>query len=453
MRKNEIDEAMRPYIEKEKKKRAAEKKALQSAQNKEETSDSKSTGSLESSEDRKSEASIDSGPETPESKETADSEADKNGSDDEKDGIVEVNGVRKFKLGDYYFDSFHEYRDGQNDLKKIKLIEDKIDLTNPQMVLRLYNTIRDGQINFKTKIGEDYFSHIGDMVADKSVGLLKDKEVVDTAEKKVRPQRYLGMIVITAAVVLFSYFGFNELDNYLNTRKLKNLQAQTSTQSTDSAGRASDQQSAELKGKDPFKRTKTVKESDLTVLKDYKELKAENPNLIGWLKIDGTDVNYPVMQSKDNSYYLTHSFDGKNSTAGALFMDYRSDAVNPTTNTIIYGHNMKNGSMFGGLKKFLSEKYFNEHTTIKFDTIYEHREYELVAVCLAKVQKSTDNTFRYYNFIQAKNENEWNAFTESVGAMVVNGGMSVKAGDELLTLSTCNSYIEDGRLFLLAKRV
>lgn len=291
------------------------------------------------------------------------------------------------------------------------------------------------------------------MVADKSVGLLKDKEVVDSAEQKVRPQRYLGMVVITAAVVLFSYFGFNQLDDYLNTRRLKNLQAQTNTQTADSSGKASAEKSAELKGKDPFKRTKTVKEKDLKVLKDYKELKAQNPNLIGWLKIDGTDVNYPVMQSKDNSYYLTHSFDGKNSTAGALFMDYRSDAVNPTTNTIIYGHNMNNGSMFGGLKKFLSEKYFNQHTTIKFDTIYEHREYELVAVCLAKVKKADDDSFRYYNFIQAKNENEWNAFTESVGAMVVNGGMSVKAGDELLTLSTCNSYIEDGRLFLLAKRV
>ena len=291
------------------------------------------------------------------------------------------------------------------------------------------------------------------MVADKSVGLLKDKEVVDSAEQKVRPQRYLGMVVITAAVVLFSYFGFNQLDDYLNTRRLKNLQAQTNTQTADSSAKASAEKSAELKGKDPFKRTKTVKEKDLKVLKDYKELKAQNPNLIGWLKIDGTDVNYPVMQSKDNSYYLTHSFDGKNSTAGALFMDYRSDAVNPTTNTIIYGHNMNNGSMFGGLKKFLSEKYFNQHTTIKFDTIYEHREYELVAVCLAKVKKADDDSFRYYNFIQAKNENEWNAFTESVGAMVVNGGMSVKAGDELLTLSTCNSYIEDGRLFLLAKRV
>ncbi|MGN0240284.1 MAG: class B sortase [Candidatus Weimeria sp.] len=455
MRKNEIDEAMRPYIEKEKKKKAAEKKALKAAQNSGESSDSMPADAAEeksedSEEKPASETSGDNSSEAAEKNGTSDSHTDKSS---EKDGLVEVNGVRKFKLGDYYFDSFHEYRDGQNDLKKIKLIEDKIDLNNPQMVLRLYNTIRDGEITFKTKIGEDYFSHIGDMVADKSVGLLKDKEVVDTAEKKVRPQRYLGMIVITAAVVLFSYFGFNELDNYLNTRKLKNLQSETTNQTTDSAGKASDQQSAELKGKDPFKRTKTVKESDLTVLKDYKELKAENPNLIGWLKIDGTDVNYPVMQTDDNSYYLTHSFDGKNSTSGALFMDYRSDAVNPTTNTIIYGHNMNNGTMFGGLKKFLSEKYFNEHTTIKFDTIYEHREYELIAVCLAKVQKSTDNTFRYYNFIQAKNENEWDAFTESVGAMVVNGGMSVKAGDELLTLSTCNSYIEDGRLFLLAKRV
>lgn len=109
--------------------------------------------------------------------------------------------------------------------------------------------------------------------------------------------------------------------------------------------------------------------------------------------------------------------------------------------------------MFGGLKKYLNEDYFNKHRTIKFDTIYEHREYEVVAVCLAKVQSSSDDSFRYYNFIQANNENEWDAFVESVGGMVVNGGMDVKAGDELLTLSTCNNYVEDGRLFLVAKRL
>ena len=113
---------------------------------------------------------------------------------------------------------------------------------------------------------------------------------------------------------------------------------------------------------------------------------------------------------------------------------------------------MRNGSMFGCLKKYLNEKYFNSHQTIKFDTIYEHREYEVMAVCLAKVQSSDDDSFRYYNFIQAKNESEWDAFTASVGGMVVNGGLDAKPGDELLTLSTCNNYVEDGRLFIVARR-
>lgn len=415
---------MRPYIEKER--------------NGEKQSDAIDTETVESPSGGKN---------------TEDSDTAEDGSD--ADGVVEVNGVRKFRLGGYYFDSFHEYRDAKADLEKIHLIESRIDMTDPKQVLRLYNTIRERQIVFRTKIGEDYFSHLGDKVADKSVGLLKDKEAVDTAEKKVRPQRFLGMAVITAAVVLFSYFGFSQLDDYLNTRRLKDLQARTVTEEQDrgDSGKATSEKAAESAGKNPFKSRKKVKEKDLTVLKEYKTLKAENKNLVGWIKIDGTDVNYPVMQSDDNTYYLTHSFDGKNSNAGALFMDYRSDFVNPTTNTIIYGHNMKNGSMFGGLKQYLSESFFNKHDTIQFDTIYEHRQYQIVAVCLAKVKDSEDDTFRYYNFISAKNENEWNAFTESVGAMAVNGSMDVKAGDELLTLSTCNNYIEDGRLFILAKRV
>lgn len=414
MSSKEIDEAMRPYIEKEKSEQKQE------------------------SEDKK---------DKPEVKPI----------EGEGDGLVEINGVRKFRLGEYIFDNFHEYRDGMEDLEKIRIIEDKIDMNDPKMVLRLYNTIRDGQIVFKTKIGEDFFSHLGDKVADKSVGLLKDKEVVDTAEGQVKYQRYLGMAIITVAAVLFAYFGFRQFDDYLNTRRIQQAQKQTeqdARESSASGGRASADKAADLKGKDPFKRTKTVNEKDLKVLSEYRSLKKEHPDMVGWLRIDDTDINYPVMQKeKDNSYYLSHAFDGTNSTAGALFMDYRSDSVNPTTNTIIYGHNMKNGTMFGSLKKYLSENYFNKHRTIKFDTVYEHREYEIVAVCLAKVQTSDEDTFRYYNFIQANNENEWDAFVESVGGMVVNGGMDVKAGDELLTLSTCNNYVEDGRLFIVAKQI
>ena len=155
------------------------------------------------------------------------------------------------------------------------------------------------------------------------------------------------MAVITIAAVLFAYFGFRQLDDYLNTRRIREAQKQTqqdARENSSSAGRASADKAADLKGKDPFRHTETVNEKDLKVLKDYKALKKQHPELVGWLKIDGTDVNYPVMQrSKDNSYYLSHAFDGTNSNQGALFMDYRSDYVNPTTNTIIYGHNMKNG--------------------------------------------------------------------------------------------------------------
>lgn len=409
MRNSEIDEAMKPYIEQEQKENKDRKQREESVA--------------------------------------------EEFSPDDKDGVVEIDGVRKFRLGKYIFDSYHEYRDGCEDTDKIRLIDERIDMTDPGMVLRLYNTIRDGQIVFKTKIGEDYFAHIGDMVADKSVGLLRDKEVVDTAEGQVKYQRVLGMAVITIAAVLFSYFGFRQLDDYMNTRRLSKVREETQEEDAGS-GKATAEQSAKNKGKDPFKRTRTVNEKDLKVLKEYKGLKSAHPEMMGWLKIDGTDVNYPVMQrKKDNTYYLKHAFDGTNSNAGALFMDYRSDAVNPTTNTIIYGHNMNNGTMFGGLKKYLKESYFNKHRTIKFDTVYEHREYEIEAVCLAEVKKADDNSFRYYNFIQADNENEWNAFIESAGSMVVNGSMDFEAGDELLTLSTCNSYVEDGRLFLVAKRV
>lgn len=412
MREKEIAEAMKPYIEKEKK-------------------ESRIEAGLDDGTDRKEDMTS-------------------------SDGLVEIDGLRKFRLGDYIFDSYHEYRDGMEDKEKIALIEKRIDMDDPALVLRLYNTIRDGEIVFKTQIGHDFFAHLGDKVADKSVGLLRDKEVVDTAEGAVKHQRFLGMAVITAACVLFAYFGFRQLDDYLNTRRLKEAQKQTladARASQSSGGSATTEKSADLKGKDPFKHKNTVKKKDLTVLKDYRSLKKAHPELIGWLRIDGTDINYPVMQrKKDNSYYLSHAFDGTNSNQGALFMDYRSDAINPTTNTIIYGHNMRNGSMFGCLKKFLNEKYFNSHQTIKFDTIYEHREYEVMAVCLAKVQSSDDDSFRYYNFIQAKNESEWDAFTASVGGMVVNGGLDAKPGDELLTLSTCNNYVEDGRLFIVARR-
>lgn len=365
-------------------------------------------------------------------------------------------GLRRFKIGEYVFESFHEYKEAQEDVKKIEVINEELDIQDPEVAIRLYNMIRDGEITFRSPIGKNFFDHVSDIVAAKSVGLLKDKAVVDQAEGAVRYQKYLGMAVITVAVVLFSYFGYREVEDVLNTRRIKQMQTEASKNAAGGGGRASSDQAASLNGEDPFDKSKRklLKEEDQTLLPEYTELRKKNPDMVGWIRVEGTGIDYPVMQkAKDNSFYLDHDFDKAKDNNGSIFMDYRCDKLNPTTNTILYGHNMKSGKMFGELKEYLSEDYFEKHKKITFNTIYEHRKYEIVAVCLAKVEDATDDSFRYYNFIDATNQNQWDAFMTSVGGLVAHGSMDFQAGDQVLTLSTCNSYIEDGRLFLLAKRV
>lgn len=378
--------------------------------------------------------------------------------DEEKDtGKTREDGILRYKIGEYTFNSYHEYQNGRADVKKIEAITDELDIHDPEVAVRLYNMIRDGQIVFRTKIGADFFDHVSDIVADKSVGLIEDKAAVDEAEQKVSAQRFIGMAVISAAVVLFSYFGFRELNDYLDTRRLAQLQQEAQQESATSveAGSANDDP-VSGSADDPFanKDDEQVDPSTLSILPAYKELYDQNNDLAGWLTIDGTVVDYPVMQTDDNEYYLKHDFDKKEDSSGALFVDYRSDIVNPTVNTIIYGHNMNNGSMFGSLKNYLDEDYYDQHKNVEFNTIYEKRKYEIVAVCLAQVEASSDNSFRYYNFIDASNMNEWNAFVTSISSMSVFGSdIDIEAGDEVLTLSTCNNYTEDGRLFLVAKRI
>ena len=111
--------------------------------------------------------------------------------------------------------------------------------------------------------------------------------------------------------------------------------------------------------------------------------------------------------------------------------------------------------MFGGLKNYLDQSFYENHKTITFNTIYEHRTYEVVAVGLSEVEYQDTNAYRYYNFIQASNRAEWQAFIDNVKSLSVYDfdTSSIKETDKFLTLSTCNDYTEDGRLFIVAKRV
>ena len=158
-----------------------------------------------------------------------------------------------------------------------------------------------------------------------------------------------------------------------------------------------------------------------------------------------------VPESSD--FYLTHNYNGEEDINGSIFLDSRNDFEQQDDNLIVYGHNMKSGMMFGELKNYLDEAFINEHKTISFNTIYEKAEYEVVAVCLSKVAQEGEEGFRYYDFVNAGNEENFNRYLENIKKMnVIGGKLDVSYGDKLLTLSTCNNYTEDGRLFLVAKK-
>lgn len=426
-----------------------------------------------------------------------------------------------FSIGDFVFESFHEFRDGQEDLKKIEAINEGLDIQDPEVAVRLYQLIRGGEIAFKTAIGDDFADHIADIVAEKSQGFIDDEAAASEAKAQVRNQRFMGVATVVFAVALFAYFGVTQFTEWNTARKISKLrdtvaesaavagleEAAGNTSGADGLGdgAVSDNGSAASDGMvvsgdvavdggavsgdgtalsdgavsdgrtatavdgadwltiekgtaetvNPFEHKELIDPSTLTILPEYQEAYAQNKDLIGWLRISDTSVDYPVVQrTGDNEYYLDHAFDGSNDSAGSLFMDYRSDAVNPTTNTIVYGHNMKSGLMFGQMSDYLDADYYNAHRAVSFDTIYEKRQYEIVAVCLSEVAYQDEGGYRYYNFIQAGNQAEWDAFANNIRSLSVYGtDVDLQPTDEVLTLSTCNSYTQDGRLFLVAKRV
>ena len=373
---------------------------------------------------------------------------------------------QRFTIGEFTFDTFHEYRDAQEDLKKIDLINQELDIHDQEVALRLYNMLRDGQITFKSPIGEQFATHIADIVAAGSEDLLEDKAVAKEAAQKFQYQKVLGRLAAVLAVAFFGYFVYAEVAEVMHTRELERLarerqeamqQAAVTDENptTQEEPVEGDENTEPVEESNPFARDELVDPATLTVLPEYEEFLSQNPDLVGWLTIQGTKVDYPVVQkAEDNDYYLNHSFDGSEDSAGTIYVDYRSDIVNPTTNTMVYGHNMKNGTMFGSLKNYLQEDFFKEYRYIQFNTIYEHRLYQVVSVGLSEVAYQDENSYRYYNFIQANNMEEWQEFVDNVNSLAIyQSDVTLEPSDEILTLSTCNSYTEDGRLFIVAKRI
>lgn len=189
------------------------------------------------------------------------------------------------------------------------------------------------------------------------------------------------------------------------------------------------------------------------ILGKYTELHKENADMVGWLSIPGTEIDYPVMQKAGNEYYLHHDFYGEENRHGCLFVKDIADVNTPGDCFIIYGHNMKDGTMFGDLDEYRSEGYYQEHSVLKFDSLYEEREYEIMAVFLSHVYKEGEEGFRYYDFYTADTEEAFQEFYENVMENALyDTGVTAAYGDTFLMLSTCAYHEEDGRLVVVAKR-
>ncbi len=194
----------------------------------------------------------------------------------------------------------------------------------------------------------------------------------------------------------------------------------------------------------------------LFVLPDFEPLLDKNQNIIGWIAIDGTKVNYPVMQSVngDSNYYLNHNFDQQEDKNGSLFLDDRCDVIKPTANLIIYGHHMRSGAMFGDLDNYKSESFYKAHPYIVFNSLYETGTWAVMAAFESKVYTDADIGFRYYDFIDPQTEKEFKNGVKNMKSLsMYDTGVDAVWGDRLITLSTCDYEEENGRFVVVAKKV
>lgn len=402
-----------------------------------------------------------------------------------------------YRIGKHEFATREEWEGARRDLEMIEAILNRLDLDDPDDVETVYSLVREGKIPFESKLGTAFFCDVSDRAAQNfshrlseneslrarerklARVLLRQKRLKESAASRERKQKdaqqskmfqFLGAACAVLALLCAVFYGQSVISERRAARKLEDVQQQKNiSQALDwyidrvrSAENGQDGLSeVEIDpsaggGQNPPEDLagQALPDSPKEVLPEYVSISAQYPDLVGWIRIDDTQVDLPVVQAADNDYYLHRSIDGAEDINGTLFLDCRADAFAPSTNLIIYGHNMKSGAMFGGLKKYLEEPYLSGHDKIMFDTIYEKQTYQVVAVCLSSAGDGTDGGERYYNFIEAASEEDFHSFMEIVrNCAVYDRTGDVVASDRLLTLSTCNNYVEDGRLFLVAKKL
>lgn len=181
---------------------------------------------------------------------------------------------------------------------------------------------------------------------------------------------------------------------------------------------------------------------------NFNMLKKQNEDTVAWIKVNNTNVKYPVVKAKDNSFYLTHSFDKSNNSAGWIFADYKNKFDDTDKNIVIYGHNRRDGSMFSSLKNALNPNWYNNDLNRNILLYTENGEYNYEIFSIYKIESED-----YYIKTEFNDENDFEDFLNTITKRSVQDfGVNVSKDDSILTLSTCannNKY----RVVIHAKKV
>lgn len=238
-------------------------------------------------------------------------------------------------------------------------------------------------------------------------------------------------VMITFFVLIFVYAGFN-LVNYISISIIQ------------------ERQFSQLRGMIKPAGNQIVEDDELSNLQ---ELYKENNDLVGWVEIENTNINYPVMyESQDAQFYLRKAFDKTYSTSGVPFIG--ANCTLESDNVILYGHNMKNGTMFADLLKYESINFYKDHKIIQLMTLHEMREYEVIAAFKSSINQSDDEVFRYYEAIELKDELDFNRYIDELSRVsLYKTDKQAVYGDSFLTLSTCDYDIQNGRFIVVAVRI
>lgn len=248
-------------------------------------------------------------------------------------------------------------------------------------------------------------------------------------------QRIISAFITVVCLAVFIYAAHGLIDTFIQYKKndqvVKEVQEifyQDTNRLTASADKGIDSRS--------------------TVRSGFEELLKINEDVIGWITIEDTKIDYPIMQTGNNTDYLRTSFYGDYLLAGSLFLDYRNDlTTNEERNLIVYGHRVKDGSMFEHLTRYLDEDFYQTHRTFSFDSLYEAYEAEVFAVY---------NTMIDFNYIETdfSSDAEYEQFLKEIQERsIYEADIDLSAHDQIITLSTCEYTLhpDDSRLVVHAK--